>query len=363
MARRPNWAWIFLVFLATSLGLWGTGSPGGASSQVLTEPVCFVVHVPGDPVSRHVFGTRYHAVPVTQERTAVLLVHGGTTRAIWDVRQDFSVARNLARAGYVVIAYDHLGFGDSPYGRPHGGRFLNLEGARTMLHEVVGQVEAGAYGIDGNCSGDDGGTAGTGSQKAVLVGHSAGGAIVSGYQGQYHDVVGVVQAAWSNHGLNPEFFAPGHPGWNLIREFATGNEYLYFLRDDQGRFNRSQCEAMMLYAPGMDADIRHSFCSEPTIKTVAAPAGFLPSLPSIVAQNRVLISRVGPGFPVLLAWAEFESIFRPEDRQAEDEYWREHCSCDVTVWTQHNAGHAFQAHRSMPAFTDEVVAWLRSQRL
>ena len=73
MVRRPNWAWIFLVFLATSLGLWGTGSPGGASSQVITEPVCFVVHVPGDPVSRHVFGTRYRAVSVTQERTAVLL--------------------------------------------------------------------------------------------------------------------------------------------------------------------------------------------------------------------------------------------------------------------------------------------------
>lgn len=361
MARLTRWVGIGL---AISLGFWGTTSSAGAASNLITESVCFVVHVPGDPTARNVFGTRYHTGPVTPNREAILLVHGGSTRGIWDFREDFSVARNLARAGYVVIAYDQLGFpGDSHYERPQGERTLTLQGFRAMLHEVVGSLKGGDYGIDGYCSRDDGGTAEAGSQNVVLAGHSGGGAIVSGYPGQYHDVAAVVQAAWSNQGFDPSGIAPGGWLWNMARQYATGSERLYLFLDDHGRFNRSQCETFAFHPPGIDPDIRTAFCAEPNIKTIAAPAGAFPTLPPFVIENQINIRQVGPDIPVLIVWPEFDSGFRQQDRDAEDRHWREHCGCDVTSWTASDAGHAFQVHRSMPTFTDKVVTWLHSKGL
>lgn len=361
MSKRPRWVRIGVTI---SLGPWPTAGSAGAASQLITESVCFVVHAPSDPTPRNVFGTRYHIGPVTLDREAIVLVHGASTRGIWDFREHFSVARNLARAGYVVIAYDQLGFpGDSPYERPQGQRTLTVEGFRVMLHEVVGSLKGGGYGIDGNCSRDDGGTAEAGSHKVVLVGHSGGGAIVSGYPGQYHDVAAVVQTAWSNQGFDPNGVAPGGWLWNVGRQYATGSEQLYLFLDDHGRFNRSQCEAFAFHPPGINPDVRTAFCAEPNIKTIAVPAGVLPTLAPFVVDNQINIRRVGPDIPVLIVWPEFDSAFRQQDRDAEDRYWHEHCGCDVTSWTAPDAGHAFQVHRSMPAFTDEVVTWLHSKGL
>ena len=50
---------------------------------------------------------------------AIVLVHGvSPAHEYWDLRPDYSVATNLAAAGYTVFSYDRLGWGRSPYRRP-----------------------------------------------------------------------------------------------------------------------------------------------------------------------------------------------------------------------------------------------------
>lgn len=120
------------------------GAPAASARAVTTEPVCFEVHVPGD----------------------------------------LSVARGLARAGYVVVTYDPLGYHRSSYDLPQGGRLLSLGAHRGMLHEIVEQLRGGDYGTDGNCFARDGAMARVGSGRVVLMGHSTGAAIVGGYAGQ-----------------------------------------------------------------------------------------------------------------------------------------------------------------------------------
>ena len=129
-----------------------------------TDDVCFTVHNQGDPVASRVYGVRYY-VGVPDEKTkAIILVHGNSvTHAFWDTREDFSVARRLAGAGYLVIAYDRLGYAKSPYIRPRGaGYALTLHSQRVMLHEMVTQVKAGSYtfGRDGTCATGSGPAAG-----------------------------------------------------------------------------------------------------------------------------------------------------------------------------------------------------------
>ena len=351
-----------LGMLAAVILLPAVGAPPAAAEVgVVTESVCFTVHLPGDPVDRQVLGTRYRAGAMAPGRTALVLVHGTSTRDLWDLNEDFSVGRRLARAGYVVIAYDQLGFGESRYDGPGGGRAITLQGSREMLHEVVGAVKAGSYATDGNCSGAGGGMAGIGAGRVVLVGHSGGGAIVSGYAGLYRDVAAVVQAAWSNQGMNPELFLPGTAGWNMTRQLATGKEYLVAFLDDHGRFNREQCETFSSHLPGIEPEV--SFCREPQIRSIGAPAGWLATVTSLTAENVTLTRQVASSVPVLLAWPEHDRLFPVEYREAENRHWRRHCGCDVTTWTQPDAGHGFQAHRSMPSFTDKVVSWLASKGL
>ena len=84
--------------------------PGAAAAKLTISPACFSATVP-DGKSYAIYGRRY-AVGATKSSTpAILLVHGVQSDAdTWDLTPHWSVARSLARAGYVVIAYNLRGF-------------------------------------------------------------------------------------------------------------------------------------------------------------------------------------------------------------------------------------------------------------
>jgi pimeloyl-ACP methyl ester carboxylesterase len=186
---------LLIVALAAALGtVTGSVPPTGASvaeesvdsAAIRTDDVCFTVHNEGDPLPSRVYGVRYYRTEPGPRTPVIILVHGNSvTHSFWDVRPDldFSVTRRLAEAGYLVVAYDRLGYGNSPYRRPHGaGYTLSISSQRSMLHEIVGQVKAGnySYATTGGCSGGTGRVVGLSSPGVVIIGHSGGGGVVSG---------------------------------------------------------------------------------------------------------------------------------------------------------------------------------------
>jgi pimeloyl-ACP methyl ester carboxylesterase len=313
-----------------------------------------VVHNEGDPRPSNVYGVRYYVAQPGPRTKVIILVHGNSvTHAFWDLRPDHSVARRLAEAGYLVIAYDRLGYGKSPYGRPHGaGYTLTISSQRAMLHEVVGQVKAGRYALatEGACPDTPGPAVGLASPTVILVGHSAGGAVVSGYPGTYHDVAAMVQAGFNNQGLPPDAAVYAAGVWG--RQAAAGKDYWILVPTP------ADCERVVLYPPGVVPSLLPQFCEQPSF--VPGPAGEVAGIGRMYLENLSAIQRVGPGLPVLLAWVDHDFFFPEGD---ETQYWRAHCGCDVESWTQLHSGHAFVAHRTMPTFTSKVVAWLASKGL
>lgn len=326
---------------------------------VAAEPVQFEAQNPGDPLPVTLSGVRYRRGPVTPDVPAIVLVHGtASTHRIWDWDREHSVARSLASAGYVVIAYDRLGFGASPYDRPKSGYLLTLENQRDMLHEVVEQVKEGSY-----LAAAPGGArfrADAPSPTVVLIGHSAGGAIVGGYAGKYGDVAAVVQATWSNPPRNIE------PALErVLPQLAAGNDYFDFFGGDP-----SYCAQFALHLPGIDPAVADAFCTPPFSPS---PAGEFLSVPAAVAANQAFIAMVGPRLPVLLTFADNDFPITDEGARAEAEYcWNG--DRDVEVFEQPDSGHAFQLHQSIPAFIERVVtsrqcvadsltdAWLAARR-
>ena len=326
-----------------------------AGTSVHTDQICFEVRNQGDPEPSSLYGVRYYVGNPHPWTRTIILVHGNSiTHAFWDARPDFSVARGLAEAGYLVIAYDRLGYAKSPYPRPRGaGYTLTLSRHRAMLHEVVAQVRSGTYrfALDGGCSDEPGRPVALGSHTVILVGHSGGGLMVSGYPGMYHDVAAVVQAGWSNQGFSPAV-AP-FVARTVGPQLAAGNDYANLFPTPE------DCETGVLYLPGVVPSLAPGLCRA----TVPAPAGELAGMAATIAETLPAITRVGPGLPVLLAWEDHDFFFSDDRQGAETQYWTTYCGCDVQSWTEAATGHAFIAHLSMPTFIAKVQSWLASEGL
>lgn len=316
--------------------------------------MCFTVRPESTDAPVRLYARRFHVGKVSPARRAIVLVHGaGPTHRYWDAAPDFSVARNLARAGYLVIAYDRLGYGRSPYAGPGGGWAIDGSAARAMLHEVVTAVRNGSYAgaVDGRCPGG-GPTVGVPAADVILMGDSVGGAIVSGYPGTYADVVATVQDGWSNLGFSPGFTA--YAGVTLAPQLATGSDYARIVPDE------ASCRLTTLYEPGVAPSLRGSYCRN---GYGPAPVGDGTGLARLAAENLAAIASVGPGIPVLLVFGDRDFVFPRDKALAEYAYWAGACDCDVELYWARNAGHALAAHVAMPAYTAKVASWLKAKGL
>src|SRR5579875_1014267 len=158
--------------------------------------VCLPVTNPAQGQSI-LYGQRFTDGPVSADTPAIVLVHGiASSTEDWDFSPTWSVARALDSAGYVVYSYDRLGYAASSYfSQPGGGYTLTTQAHRQMLHDVVGDVKSGGYSTTtgSDCSGPTS-PATIKNQRVVIIGHSAGGWVVAGYPGEYHDVAAMVEA-------------------------------------------------------------------------------------------------------------------------------------------------------------------------
>ena len=112
------------VLAVASDALAGTVAPAAArpfpqrmhfNHRMRIETVCFsVTNLAGSQST--LYGQRFIDRPMSPRTPAIVLVHGvASSTENWDFSPNWSVARALAKAGYVVISYDRLGYAKSSY--------------------------------------------------------------------------------------------------------------------------------------------------------------------------------------------------------------------------------------------------------
>ena len=326
-------------------------------NKMKVVPVCLPVTNPAGSTSV-LYGQRFTDGPTSSLTPAIVLVHGiASSTENWDFSPTWSVARALASAGYVVFSYDRLGYAKSSYySQPGGGFTLTTQAHRTMLHDVVGDVKTGRYRIasSGDCSGATI-PAGTQNRTVVIIGHSAGGWVVAGYPGEYHDVAAMIQAdisgsaggsaasplggSSSGGGFTPD---PSHP------------DYFEFFQTTQN------CLDFNTYPPGVVQYAANIACTPPFLDS---PYGEIADLGAMYAENDAYISMIGPSIPVLLTSGEEDTTDPPSSADADYAYYKAHCGCDVSQVLLPNTAHLFMVHQSLPTWVDDVVNWLTAHGL
>jgi pimeloyl-ACP methyl ester carboxylesterase len=296
------------------------------------------------------YGQRYSDGPVTANTPAIVLVHGIASNTLdWDYSPTWSVARALASAGYLVFSYDRLGYDKSSYfSQPGGGETLTTAAHRAMLHNVVTDVKSGGYRIAASGSGCSGATlAGdTTSHSAVVIGHSAGGWVVAGYPGTYHDVSAMVEADIDGSGSNmPNGVAPG----GGFTPDPAHPDYFQFFQNEQG------CLQFDTYTPGEVKYVADIACKPPYLDS---PFGEIADLGVKFQENDAAIAQIGPSIPVLLTSGDHDTTDPETSAKSDFAYFKAHCGCDVSQLFLPQTAHLFMAHRSLPIWVDHVVDWL-----
>lgn len=352
---RTKLAWVISVALfallsGTPVASASRGEPpdhGNSDRALRIESVCFSVTNPAGTRSV-LYGQRFTERRVSSRTPAIVLVHGvASSTQNWDYSPRWSVARSLARAGYVVISYDRLGYAKSSYfDHPGGGLTLTISVQRGLLHQVVREVKTGRYTTTrGNDCSAPQRPSRLSNHTVVIIGHSAGGWVVAGYPGEYHDVAAMVQADIT--AATPLATGPDtHPMVD-----PDHLDYLQFFGSSQ------DCAAFDIYAPGAVPSVARLACTPPFVDS---PLGELSNIPAIYTENIPLIKQIGPTIPVLLTSGDHDVIVPPANANAELAFYQANCGCDVSQLILPNTGHLFMAHRSLPIWVHHVVHWLRA---
>jgi pimeloyl-ACP methyl ester carboxylesterase len=241
---------------------------------------------------------------------------------------------------------------------------------------MIGQLHHGTYKV-GPAAGTCAGTAKTSkskfpSKRVAIIGHSAGGFIVSSYPGKYHDVVAMVQAN-SPSGL----FSKDPPG-NAALESGNYPPPQGSMADQFGPIGdtssdgaappppegyknsfstRRECEDFNFWRPGAVKAIATRACNPARFETT--PSGEGDSFVAQAGENDKLIPKTGR-IPILLAGADHDAVMPGKANALELSAWQEHCpKCDVSQFILKTTGHAFMFHKSMSTWTTKVVSWLR----
>lgn len=345
---RRTW----LAALAATLLLPATASAADPvmhfDDQMKVENVCFTATANSDPTPSQLFGQRFTDGPVTSNTPVIVLVHGiASSTENWDFSPDWSVARAFAAMGYVVIAYDRLGYKRSVYGG--SGYSLTTHTQRDILHQMVGALKTGDYSTTtaGDCNGPK--TKSTlKSPTAVVLGHSAGGWIVAGYPGTYHDVAAMIQTDIVGSTAQGNGDEPASQGGGFTPD-PDKPDYFQFFQEPQN------CLDFNVYAPGQVKYAVDIACRPPFLDS---PYGEIADLPAKLAENDAAIKQIGPTIPVLLTSGDHDSTAPPSDAKADFQFYKDNCGCDVSQLIVPDTAHLFMVHKSLSGWLTYVQNWL-----
>ncbi len=297
------------------------------------------------------------------------MYYGFTPEGQWTLTLGISFARALARAGYVVITYDGLGYGQSPYIRGPGAGFnITMDNQLAILREIIIQIQNGSYTkTTTTCS--SGTPAKIGFKNIILTGHSAGASIIESYAGLYHDVKAIIPMAFSNDGLS-RALQNNFLSW-VIPNANSGHDYITIFPPSPNGSVSPECVNFFFYKPGVKPPIYNSVCTNQNL--IPTPAGeFFTFNEFSTNKTHERIKSIG-NLPVLLVFADHDRIFLgpeeanppidPDTQSSEIAYWKKNCECDFSTITQDSSGHMLMFHRSFHSTTKAIVDWLRSRGL
>ncbi len=342
---------LWLPALLASGLLVASPAPGASAPQMhfdrhlRVSSVCFPARDPAG-AAVELYGRRYSDRPANVKTPAIVLIHGAASSdATWDLSPKWSAARALAAAGYVVFAYDRLGFAASGISSARlSGNSITTAVQRGLLHEVVAEIHAGSYrpATAGGCARPDR-RATLGSRSVVVIGHSSGAWVVAGYPGEYHDVAAMVQAD-----ISATAAAPVAPGGSFTPAPGRPDYYQFFQ-------TRQQCQTFNAYPPGEVAYVLRTACTPPFLLT---PFGEVTDLGHTLTDDARYIARIGPRIPILLTSGDHDTTESEAAARMDLAYYRAHCRCSVSQFFVPSSGHLFMAHRSLPTWIAHVVSWL-----
>jgi len=335
------------------------------SDGIQRSTICFSVKNGTDVNSSSVTGTLFHRGPYNSASKVILLNHGtASNRSQWDGgaagEESPQVARLLASAGYVVIAYDRLGFGDSVYsGDP---RTLTQLHSVFMMNQVITQIRTGTF-TRARVSEDDHPTAacptGTpasfGMPTVIIGGHSSGGVQAMNYATRYHDIAAVIvfnsAGPTTSPAANDLFSRVVNP------QVAAGLPYVYLFGPGPSGIS-TDCLALTFYQPGADAEVYNTNCANQN--RLLTPFGDITN-----GIRGGTLARIGQHLmgstPLLLLISDHDAFVNVSAQDQQISFFRQ--NADTTTLIQPNAGHASMFHRTAPQGVDGIVAWLTSKGL
>ncbi|MGH9005502.1 MAG: alpha/beta hydrolase, partial [Acidimicrobiia bacterium] len=314
MRRTLSHVAVCLAAIAAGFAIPGVAPAGEYHSAVLLSrgpsPVSFTVENPQEGVERTIAGYRYD--PVCTGSTVVLLQHGlSYHKEAWDW-PGYSVAQQLAEAGYAVVAIDRLGYGES---KLDNGYNVSFEAYGGMADQIVSQLR-GEF------------------AHVVMAGHSAGAGVTEFAQGVFGSADAIAALGWHHRPsdqIGKDFFTGDNPR-------ALQSDYEYFLGTPEHR-------AWMFYEADADPAV---------VKADNDAANLTPSGEILTIGKQPSRSAVGNvKVPVFIQLSEHDRLFEP---QYADFHAAEFAQApSVTVDIVPTAGHTFMLAPQGPAAAARMV--------
>ena len=312
---------VAICMVVTVAGFAVTGSAPAQTRGVglVRKPVEFtVMNTQEGNAARKLVGYRYDGF--CESKTAVLLLHGlSYTKESWDF-PGYSVAQEIAKAGYTVFAYDRLGYGES---KLENGYMVTHEAMAGQANQVVAQLRKQGF------------------DHVVVGGHSAGAGATEMLAGTFGSVDAIMPLGWHHrpsNQLGQDFFTGDTPR-------ALQDDYEYFLGTPAHR-------AEMFYH---EADADPAVVEADTKAAVPTPSGEILTVNK--QPSRFVVGRID--VPVFLQFGAKDRLFELEYAKMHAEEFRSAPS--VTVDIVPGGGHTFMLTKEGIAGTQRMVQWLRSR--
>ena len=316
--RRMLYVAICMVVTVSGFAVTSDAPAETRGVGLVRKPVEFtVMNTQEGNAARKLVGYRYD--PFCPSKTAVLLLHGlSYTKEAWDF-PGYSVAQEIAKAGYTVFAYDRLGYGES---KLENGYMVTHEAMAGQANQVITQLREQGF------------------EHIVLGGHSAGAGATEFLAGTFGSVDAIMPLGWHHrpsNQLGQDFFTGDTPR-------ALQDDYEYFLGTPEHR-------AEMFYEPNTDPAVVEA----DTKAAVPTPSGEILTInkqPSRFVTGRINV-------PVFLQFGAKDRLFELQYARMHAEEFRS--SPSVTVDDVPLSGHTFMLTEEGIAGTERMVKWLRSR--